>query len=290
MYYVVYGFFYLLSLLPFWCIYRLSDGISFVLYHVVKYRRDVVKNNLLLAFPEKPDAERQKIEREFYTHFTDNWLEVIKLFSISEKELNKRFKADYSLLHELYHSGRNVQTHLGHYFNWEYANAAHSLHSLHPFVVVYKPIFNKVINRIFHKVRSRFGSHLISSANYRQEFAPFFKDRYSLVLVADQSEFPEKAYWAPFFGTMATFVQGPERTARMNNAVVTMGKFKKIKRGYYESEVVLLTTEPRSLPKGDITRQMITFIEDSVRENPANYLWSHRRWKWTFDAEKYTSL
>ncbi len=270
--------------------YLLSDGITLLLYHVIRYRREVVKNNLLIAFPEKTEAERKKIERQFYTNFTDNWIESIKLLSISKKELNKRFTGNYELLNEFYKTGRNVQVHLGHYFNWEYANAAHGLNLLYPFVVVYKPISNKIIDRIFYKMRTRFGSHMVAANHYRQEFAPFAKDRFLLVLVADQSEFPEKAYWVPFFGKMATFVQGPERTARMNNTSVFMGKYKKIKRGYYHADVVLLTTDPKNLPKGEITKQMIRFIEDCVREEPANYLWSHRRWKWDFDAEKYKVL
>src|SRR6478609_220755 len=124
MFYLVYGFFYLFSLLPFWFMYLLSDGISFLLYYIIRYRRAVVKHNIAIAFPEKTEGERKKIERDFYTHFTDNWI-----------ELNKRFTANYEMLDELYNSGYNVQTHLGHFFNWEYANMAYGMNILHPFVV-----------------------------------------------------------------------------------------------------------------------------------------------------------
>ncbi len=290
MYYLVYGFFYLFSLLPFWFMYLLSDGISFLLYYIIRYRRKVVKSNLFIAFPEKTEAERKKTEREFYTNFTDNWIEFVKLFSISKKELNKRFTGDYKLLNELHFAGHNVQVNLGHYFNWEYANVAYGMNVISPFIVVYKPISDKVIDRIFYKVRTRFGSQMVSAKNYRQDFAPFAKKRFTLVLVADQSEFPEKAYWAPFFGKQATFVKGPERTAVTNLASVTMATIKKIKRGYYHSDLVLLTTDPGSLSKGEITKQMVAFIENSIREQPANYLWSHRKWKWVFDEEKYTPV
>ncbi len=102
---------------------------------------------------------------------------------------------------------------------------------------------------------------MVASNNFRNDFAPFARKRFVLVLVADQSEFPEKAYWAPFFGSMATFVRGPERTAVMNNSVVAMGTVVKVKRGYYRSELTVLTTNPGSLPKGEITKQMIAFIE-----------------------------
>lgn len=290
MYYVVYAFFYLFSLLPFWFLYLLSNGVSFLLYHVIRYRREVVQNNLLIAFPEKTETERKKIERDFYTHFSDNWFEFIKLLSISKKELNKRFTANYEVLNNLYKTGQNAQVHLGHYFNWEYANAAYGMNVNYPFLVVYKPIANKVINRIFYKARSRFGSHMISAYNYRQEFAPFTRLPFVLVLVADQRESGDRAYWAPFFGKMTTFVKGPERTAKSNKSAVTMARFKKIKRGYYQSEIVLLTTDPNSLPKGEITKKMIAFVESCIREQPTNYLWSHKRWRQTFDESRHEAL
>ena len=290
MYYVVYGFFYLFSLLPFWFMYLLSDGVSFLLCHVIRYRKKVVRNNLLIAFPEKTEAERKKIERDFYTHFSDNWIEFIKLLSISKKELNKRFTGNYELLNDLYKTGQNVHVNLGHYFNWEYANVAYGINVDYPFLVVYKPIANKTIDRIFYKARTRFKSHMISAYNYRQEFAPFAKNPFMLVLVADQRESGHKAYWAPFFGKMTTFVQGPERTAKMNNAAITMARLKRLKRGYYQSEIVLLTTEPKNLAKGEIAKKMITFVEDCIRDQPANYLWSHKRWRQTFDATQHKAI
>ena len=270
--------------------YLLSDGISFLLYAVIRYRRQVVENNLLIAFPEKTEAERKKIERQFYINFTDNWFEVIKMISISQRELTKRFTGNFNILNELCESGINTQVHLGHYFNWEYANLAYSRSAVCPFLVVYKPISSKIIDRIFQKIRTRFGSVMVASNNFRRDFAPYAKKCFALVLVADQSEFPERAYWVPFFGKMATFVQGPERTARMNNSAILMARFKKIKRGYYQSELVLLTKEAGKLPKGDITKLMTAFIEAHVREEPANYLWSHRRWKWQWDEDKYKAL
>lgn len=290
MYYLVYGFFYLLSLLPFWFMYLLSDGISFLLYHVIRYRRAVVKKNLAIAFPERQAKERKKIEREFYTCFTDNWIEFIKLLSISKKELNKRFTGNYELLEALYATGQNVQLHLGHYFNWEYANVAYGMNVPYPFVVVYRPISSKIIDRIFYKVRTRFSSHLISAYQFRQQFVNYAKGRFALVLVADQKEFPGKAYWTPFFGQLATFVKGPERTAKMNNSAVVLGLIKKVKRGYYTSKMELIATEPRNMPEGELTKRMVAFIEDAIREQPANYLWSHNRWKYTFNPEVHKVL
>ena len=248
-------------------------------------------NNLVITFPEKTIAERKKIAKDFYQGFTDNFLEVIKFISISKEELNKRFVCDYSPVNNLYNSGINVQIVLGHFFNWEFANLAYADNIRYPFVVVYMPISNKIFNRIFYKIRQRFGTHLVAATNFSKEFAPYTKQRYALVLVGDQNPaHPDRAYWIPFFGKLAPFVKGPEKGAKINNAAVVFCNFYRVKRGYYKSELILVTENPNSLPDGEITRRMVSFIEDSIRKNPSNYLWSHRRWKHTFIEKKHKVL
>lgn len=291
MYRIVYSALYLVSLLPFWVLYLLSDFISFLLYHVIRYRRDVVLGNLKIAFPEKSDQELTGITKAFYRNFTDNFIETIKLLSISEKALNRRFQVDYSLLHELFSSGQKAQISLGHYFNWEIANVAFSLNNPFQQLVVYMPISNKIMERLFVHLRTRFGGGLIAASNFRREITPYLRKQHCLILVADQNAGAvEQSYWLPFFGKMAPFVTGPEKGARMNDAAVVMGCIKRVKRGYYSATLTLLTTEPRSLPNGAITKALVSHIEQCIREQPANYLWSHRRWKTPFDAEKHGHL
>ncbi len=291
MYYIVYGLLYLFSLSPFWMLYLISDGISFLLYYVIRYRKDVVIHNLNIAFPEKSQEEIMTIAKEFYKNFVDNFIEFIKLISISKKELNKRFTGDYKVINDLYASGKNIQIHLGHFFNWEFANQAYAANLVYPLVVVYMPVSNKILNRIFYKARSRFGSKLIAATQFRKEFSPYTSQRFALVLVSDQNPGgPDNAYWTDFFGKKTPFVKGPEKGARLNKAAVIMCNIYKVKRGYYKSEATLLTMDPRSLADGEITKQLIAFIEDSIRKHPSNYLWSHRRWKWEYIPEKHKAL
>ncbi|MBG9376206.1 lipid A biosynthesis acyltransferase [Panacibacter sp. DH6] len=288
MYYVVYGIFYLLSLLPWRVIYIISDGIYGLLYYIIRYRRDVVDNNLLIAFPEKSEQERKKIAKDFYKGFVDNFIEVIKFVSISKAEVQKRFTFDAHVINDLYPTGRNIQLTLGHFFNWEFANIAYASKITYPIVLVYMPIENKVFDRLFKKIRERFGTNLVAATRFRKEFLPYAKQRYALGLVADQNPGgPDIAYWTDFFGRKTAFVKGPERNAKMNNEIVILVNFYKVKRGYYHSVFEVITTEPRTLPEGAITKQMVAFIEKCIRQRPANYLWSHRRWKWEFDDEKH---
>lgn len=291
MYYVVYGLLYLVSLLPWRVLYIFSDGSYAILYYFIRYRREVVAYNLAIAFPEKSVVERRRIEKDFYHGFVDNFIETIKLLSITEDEMRKRFTGNFEVVNKLYKTGKKVQLHSGHFFNWEFANTGYSLNFIYPLLTVYMPISNKIFNRLFIDIRKRFGALLIPATDFRKGFFPYAKTQYCLALVGDQNPGgPDNAYWTKFFGKMTPIVKGPERMARANDTAVVMCNFLKIKRGYYQTELVLLTTEPRNLPSGEITRQMMNFIETSIRKQPSNYLWSHRRWKWEFDAEKYQSM
>jgi KDO2-lipid IV(A) lauroyltransferase len=291
MYYLLYGFFYLLSLLPFFVWYRISYFVYLLIYYVIGYRKDVVMANLTLAFPEKSDEEKHAIAKKFYKNFTDNFIETIKLFSITEKQLQKRFICDYSVAEDYAAKGRNVQFHLAHFFNWEYANLSFSLNSAFAVLVVYMPIANKAMNKVFYRLRSRFNAKLIAANTYLKDFRQYSRERYFLVFVADQNAGnTHKAYWLPYFNKLTPFVTGPEKSAQLNNTVVMYAKFKKLKRGHYKVSFHEITTEPKKLPEGELTRRMIQMIEENVKEQPEIYLWTHRRWKHAYDPSVHRAL
>jgi len=112
MYYILFGFFYLLSLLPMRMLYIISDGIYLVVYYIIGYRKKEVMQNLEIAFPEKSDAERVKIARAFYHNLLDSFIETIKLVSASRRFLEKRITANWEVLEPLYQSGKSCQLHL----------------------------------------------------------------------------------------------------------------------------------------------------------------------------------
>lgn len=291
MYYILYPLFYLLSLIPFWVMYRISDAIYALTYYVFGYRKKVVLNNLLIAFPEKTEKERIRIAKDFYHQLIDTFLETIKMISISREELNKRFVANYEVVNEFYQGGQNVQLHAGHFFNWEYVNLAYSANLKFDFLGVYMPLTNKVMNKIIVDMRSKFGTILIPAYHFKTQFHQYVKNKYALALAADQNPGnPLSAYWTTFFGKMAPFITGPERGAISQNTAIFFSTFYRIKRGYYKSEFTLFTTTPQQFAKGEITKAYRDFIENEIRLRPANYLWSHRRWKFEFDETKYGKL
>lgn len=290
MFYVVYGILYIFSLLPFRILYLIGDGFYLLVYYVIGYRKKVVFHNLSMAFPEKTEKERKKIARDFYHNLVDTFLEAIKLISISGNELRRRFDAEYELINEYMDNGRSVQIMLGHFFNWEVGNLAFSANMKYPFLVVYMPIKNKTFERIFYRMRSKFGTRLLKATRFKEEFAPYAGKQYSLILVGDQNPGdPSKSYWTKFFGQKTPFVKGPEKGARVNDNAVFFCSIYKVKRGYYRADIKLFTENPGSLPEGELTRELASFIEDNVRQRPSNYLWSHRRWKHSWKPE-YANL
>ena len=142
MYYVVYGFLWLISILPMRVLYVLADGIYVLAYYVFKYRKDVVMKNLLQAFPEKTDAERTAIAKAFYHNFIDTLFESIKFITISKKEIERRSTADFEMLHQLAAKGLNIHLLGGHQFNWEFGNVLYSKNLTIPFIGIYMPFQN----------------------------------------------------------------------------------------------------------------------------------------------------
>src|ERR1700730_4199410 len=120
MYYLLNGFLYLFSLLPMRVLYLLSDGIHVILFRIFGYRKRVVMQNLQFAFPEKSIKERKKIANDFYHNFIDTFIEAIKLISASNAFLEKRFTGNWEVVNECHETGRSIQLHLGHTFNWEW--------------------------------------------------------------------------------------------------------------------------------------------------------------------------
>lgn len=290
MYYIVYGIFYLMSLLPMWLLYILSDILAVLVFVVLGYRRKVIMENISIAFPEKSLAERKKIARKFYHNFVDNFIETLKLLSASPAWINKRFRLDSDPFKKFYADGRKIQLHLGHNFNWELANAFMPMHTEYEFLVVYMPIKNRAIDRLFMKLRTRTGSVMLPATNMRNSIVQYRHSQYMLALVADQAPgSPERAFWLNFFGRPTPFVKGPESGARTGNIPVVFADIYKTSRGRYRVRLEVGSENPHDLPEGELTRRYIRFLEESIRKHPEMWLWSHRRWKHNW-KEEYRKL
>lgn len=286
MYYIIYGSLYLVSLLPLRVLYLFGDFCYLLVFYVFKYRRDVVMNNLRIAFPEKTEKERLQIARKFYHNLIDTFIESIKFISISKKQLLRRSKGEFELLNGLIAKGYNIHVLAGHQFNWEFANLLYALNLSIPFVGLYMPISNKSLDKIFYNIRKRYGTILISAHEFTKKMHQVFTEQYMLALAADQNPgYPGNAFWVNFMGKPAPFVKGPSKGAVKHNTAVVYVGFYKVKRGHYMFRAKLLAENGASFTPEQLTILYKTELEKTIREDPPNYLWSHRRWKYEWKEE-----
>ncbi len=286
MYYIVYGLLWLVSLLPLRILYIFSDGLYGLTFYVFKYRRDVVMNNLLIAFPEKTEKERRAIAKKFYKNLVDMLIETIKMISVSDKYLARRFKANWDVINNVYPTGKNVQVHLGHNFNWEWGNAVFVHNTPFKLLAVYMPITNKIFDRLFYRLRTRGGAIFLRATHMKEDFLPYRDVQYSLGLIADQNPgHPGNSWWFNFFGKPTPFLRGPAKSAIVNNAAIVFAFIHKPRRGYYEAFFELSALDPASSTELELTQKFVHYLENVIRQYPEMWLWSHRRWKWEWNPE-----
>lgn len=286
MYYIIYGFLWLISVLPFRVLYFLSDGIYGLVFYILKYRRDVVMNNLFIAFPEKTKSDRIAIAKKFYKNFIDMSMETIKMISVSDKQLEKRFTANWDLINAIHKTGKSVQVHVGHNFNWEWGNTVMTKKTVYKLLAVYMPFTNKVMERLFYKLRTRKGAIFLRATHMKADFIPYRGTQYLLGLVADQNPgHPGSAWWFHFFGRPTPFLKGPAKAAILNNTAVVFAFIHKPRRGYYEAVFSLATEDPQSMTEEKLTQKFAVYLEDVIKQYPDMWLWSHRRWKHVWKPE-----
>lgn len=274
-------FLYLISLLPFWVLYLLSDIIFLLIYYVIGYRRKVVQENLLNSFPEKTEEERRAIEKKYFKYLADLTVETVKMITVSEKEIYKRvISPNRELLTKYFSEGRSIMMALGHYGNWEMADLRMSLEIDKPLLVVYKPLTNDTFDQFFIKIRSRFGATLVAMKNIMRTMVKHKDEIIVSAFVADQTPVKHEAtYFTTFLNQPTAFFLGVEKLARLSNSVVIFCDVVRTKRGYYSFNLIPLTENPKETTEYEITRAYVQCLETMIKREPQYWLWSHRRWK-----------
>lgn len=271
----------LVRLMPFKVMYIFSDLIYFLIYHIIGYRRKVVSSNLRSSFPEKNDKEIITLTRKFYHHLCDISLESIKGFTMSPNELVRRHHIlNPELANYFYDKGISVVTVPGHYNNWEWGSLSPGLQIKFPIVGFYKPMSNKRVDAYAKRHRAKFNTTLASIKETALTFEKLSSSLHAFIMAADQSPSNLKeCYWIDFLHHDTAWLHGPEKYSRKYNLPVIYVDIQKVKRGFYDLTLVTLTENPSSLPDGEITRLYVQQLEKSIKQEPAYWLWSHRRWK-----------
>ena len=274
-------FFKALSLLPFTLLYVLSDFLYVLLYYVVRYRRGVVSENLQKSFPDKSIDHRAQLTKAFYKNLTDTFVETLKVLSLSETEMRRRVSlVNTDFLKTYVKQGQVVLVMSSHSCNWEWGGLATRL--IGPGVdPVYKPLSSQFFDRLMFRIRSHYGSEPVSMQGLLRSIVRRRTQPRLIGLVADQAaEVPGAAYWTIFLNQETDFFTGTEKIARNYQYPVAYAAIKRMRRGYYQMTFSLLAEPPYDqLPPLAITENFVRILEKDIRENPANWLWSHNRWK-----------
>lgn len=273
--------FRLLSRLPLGVLYALSDGLYFLLLHVVRYRRRVVQENLRLSFPEKSLADIERITRGFYRNFTDLLVETLKMPALPPDELRRRVRfTNADLVKERLRAGQVVIGMASHSSNWEWIPSASVLNDM-PADSVYKLLTSPFFENLMRSVRATHGAVPVPMNTLPRRMVAQ-KDRPRIIaLVADQvPDVPEHAYWTDFLHRDTPFYPGSERLARSRNLPVFYTELVRVKRGHYEVTFTLIGEPPyTNLPEGAILERYRDRLEATIRQHPSDWLWSHKRWK-----------
>lgn len=285
MYYLLLLVLYPISFLPYAVLYRIADLLYLIIWKILRYREKVTRENLSLSFPEKSQQEIEEIMNKYYHNLCDSIVETIKLLTVSTKELDRRMKVNWEILNMMTEQNRNAQGYLSHQFNWEMGTVLCNYHSPRRFTGLYLPLNNKAFDRLFIKIRTRLGTHLVPVQQMQKEMASLQQQETFWGFIADQNPSdPKRVSWNDFFHRKTAFFKGPEFVARRYNNIVYFGEFIKLRRGYYEIKLRLAFENPSETKDGEITAAYVHFLEDSIKRQPENWVWSHRRWKHVFPS------
>jgi len=281
-FYIFYAFAWLISFLPLGVLYVISDIFYFFIYVIFGYRKKIVRQNLKNAFPEKSDKELLRIEKRFYHHLIDIFIEIIALMHMSIDEIKRRNKfISKDLMQRLYDKNIGIVGVVGHYNNWEWFNNL-QLYTKYQGLAIYKPIENKRFENFTNNIREKYGSVTVPMRETLRKLIQLKKENilpFSL-MVADQSPVKEEInYWTTFLNQDTPVYLGVEKIARKFNYAVVFLKMQKIKRGYYETEMILITDNPKETKEYEITEKHVSILEEMIKQKPENWIWSHRRWK-----------
>ena len=279
---LIYPILWLISTLPFTIFYKLSDFICFLIYRIFKYRKKTVRANLALALPHLSEVERKVIEKKFYSHMCDLFLEMIKTITISDAEIRKRFTfTNIEIIEEYEQKNKSVILMCAHYASWEWLVVISKYINFRSFGI-YKKVNNKYFDNLANKMRQRLNAELVetkkSIALMEENEKNGIKAFYGFA--SDQSPQLDRAkYWDDFMGINVPVYTGAEMLAKKLDFNILFVKVEKVKRGYYQATLCPLVENPRSIPDYEISSLFLKEVEKQILEKPEFYFWTHKRWK-----------
>lgn len=274
-------FAFLLQNLPFVILYRLADFVAFILYHIVAYRKKVVMDNLRHAFPQLANTELHAIARESYRNIADILVETFKSFGMTAEQILARYNIENpELLNEYAARKQSVLITAAHFANWEWGVKCLPAALDHYCIATYRPLQDRAIEKYLYQSRTAFGMHIYPTRETSLSLEQNADKCYAMFMMPDGSPAkPEAAHWVNFLGRETACIHGPAKHSQAQNLPVLFLSLQRQKRGYYTCRFQLITNTPRDLAPEEITQKIMLLLAQQISQQPANWLWTHKRWK-----------
>ncbi len=254
-----------------------------ILYYVIGYRKKVVRHNLHLCFPEKSEKELLDLEKKSFQHFVDEFMELVKSFSITDKELSHRLSlTNPEILDRFYAKNQSVAFVSGHYANWEWVPFIVETRLKYHLSVAYKKVSNTYFDELIKRTRKKFRVSVVPAKDFYPEILRNLKNNKigAYGFIADQSpKWGKVKYWGTFMDIEIPVITGPEVIARKLDIPVFYFKTERIKRGVYQCSFILLEEHPKNTPLYQLTNKFMGELEKQIKAAPEFYFWTHKRFK-----------
>ena len=280
---------YALALLPMRVLYVLSDFLYLVVYHVARYRRKLVRENLAACFPDRNETDRRDIEKKFYRNFTDYIVETVKLLHISDAEIKRRMQFEnIELIDRLTAEGRSVVIYFSHCGNWEWApsmtlHVRHDADSHVEYCQVYRPLRSEITDRLMLRLRSRFGSLSFPKSSVLRDLIKLRRNGVTSVtgFMSDQKpSHGDPTVVTTLLNRPTAMISGTETLARKLDMAVIYWDMEKPGRGRYRLTCRLICENPAEMTEHSITLSYAAMLQETIERNPSIWLWTHNRWKY----------
>ncbi len=285
------GILSLLSRLPFWFWYAVSDVLAWVAGDLIAYRKNVITQNLQRSFPDKSPEELARIRRAFYRNLSDVIVETIKAIRMSEADFRARVHyPNPELVNDLMKDHDTLLIMTAHQCNWEWMLLSGKIQATVPLHGVYQELSNPSSEKLMRYIRGRFGADPVKRSDLGRLIVKQRQSKRIYALVADQTPRPrEDKVWHTFLNQPTAFITGAERLAKMMQAPVVFAGMQRLKRGHYQITLTALALPPYQKKEDlQLLENFAQITEKTIVEHPSDWLWSHRRWKLKVSDENTT--
>ena len=261
-----------------------ANILGYILYYLIPIRKKVVKNNLNIAFPQKPKAEIKRLALKTYQNILITFFELMYLPFVSKEEIDKSIIIQgIDNIKEKLSNNKSAIFLTGHFGGWEFCLSSLSQKIGRPFQLLAQPQSNSLVSDYVMKARKTFGNEIIFSGISVRKLYENLKDGGIVGMAGDQ----RGTYEGPrffFFNRPTALFTGAANISLKTSCIVIMTAFER--QSDYSYKVHLEELSFDSLPESnedkirELTQRYISFLEKYIRKNPEQYFWLHKLWKY----------